>query len=305
MTIDRPRPICSLAMLVALLGLAAGCGGQSFGSPADAAQPASASPAVALPNAANSFKFAVLGDFGIASKAQYDLAARMNTVHDTFKYELVTLVGDNMYGSDRPQDYKNKFETPYKPLLDAGVKFYGALGNHDSREQKDYNPFNMGGKLYYSFSPKADIRFFVLESTYPEPEQIAWLENELKGSGSKWKIAVFHHPLYSSGGRHGSDLQLRAVLEPLFVKYNVSVVLTGHDHVYERIRPQQGITYFVVGSGGQLRKGNLQRGSGLTAMGFDTDLAFLAVEIDGDTLSYNAISRPGQVIDSGTIKPRQ
>ena len=229
----------------------------------------------------------------------------MKTVHDGFKFEHIFLVGDNLYGSDRPQDYKTKFELPYKPLLDAGVKFYASLGNHDSREQKDYKLFNMGGKLYYAFSPKPDIKFFVLESTYPEPEQIKWLEDELKGSGSKWKIAVFHHPLYSSGGRHGSDTQLRAVLEPLFVKYNVSVVMQGHDHFYERTKPQQGITYFVVGSGGMLRRGNIDRNSGLTAKGFDTDLAFLAAEIEGDTLTFNTIARPGTVIDSGTIKPRQ
>ena len=305
MTIVRVRSIATCSSLLALLVLGAGCGKESFAPPAEAAEQAGAQPAVALPNASGSFKFAVLGDFGIASKEQYDLGARMKTVHDGFKYDLVTLVGDNMYGSDRPQDYKNKFEVPYKPLLDSGVKFYGALGNHDSREQKDYKPFNMGGKLYYTFSPKADIKFFMLESTYPVPEQIEWLENELKSSGSKWKIPVFHHPLYSSGERHGSDTQLREVLEPLFVKYNVSVVLTGHDHFYERVKPQKGITYFVVGSGGQLRRGNIDRNSGITAKGFDTDLAFMVAEIDGDTMHFNAISRPGTVIDSGIIQRRQ
>lgn len=304
MTIVSHRFIATAVPLATLLVICAGCGNQSLSQSAEAAQQPPAQAAVPLPNAASSFKFAVLGDFGIASKEQYDLGARMNTVHDAFKYELVTLVGDNMYGSDRPQDYKNKFELPYKALLDAGVKFYGALGNHDSREQKDYKPFNMGGKLYYTFSPKADIRFFVLESTYPVPEQIEWLENELKSSGSKWKIAMFHHPLYSSGERHGSDTQLRAVLEPLFLKYNVSVVLTGHDHFYERVKPQHGITYFVVGSGGQLRRGNIDRSSGITAKGFDTDLAFMAAEIDGDTMYFNAFSRPGQVIDSGRIEVR-
>jgi len=290
MAVPRLRFVVALASLAALLIIGAAT-----------AQQATA----ALPNAANSFKFAVLGDFGIASKEQYDLAAQMNKLHDTFKYDHVILVGDNMYGSDRPQDYKNKFETPYKPLLDAGVKFYGALGNHDSREQKDYKLFNMGGQLYYTFSPKAEIRFFVLESTYPVPEQIKWLEDELKKSGSKWKIAVFHHPLYSSGERHGSDTQLREVLEPLFVQYNVSVVLTGHDHFYERVKPQQGINYFVIGSGGQLRKGNIDRSSGLTAKGFDTDLAFMAAEIDGDVMTFNTISRPGAIIDSGSIQRRQ
>jgi len=94
------------------------------------------------------------------------------------------------------------------------------------------------------------------------------------------------------------------VLEPLFVKYNVSVVLNGHDHFYERLKPQKDIAYFVVGSGGQLRKGNIDQGTGLTAKGFDTDLAFMAAEIAGDEMYFNVISRVGQTVDSGVVKRR-
>jgi len=93
---------------------------------------------------------------------------------------------------------------------------------------------------------------------------------------------VFHHPLYSSGETHGSDTSLRDVIEPLLLKYNVSLVLNGHDHFYERIKPQKGIQYFVIGSGGQLRKGNIDRSSGLTEKGYDVDLAFMAAEITGE-----------------------
>jgi 3',5'-cyclic AMP phosphodiesterase CpdA len=264
-----------------------------------------APPTVALPNRNGTLKFAVLGDFGTGDRTQLELAKQMVSLHGRFKYEVVLLVGDNIYGSERPQDFKTKFEDPYKPLLDAGVKFYAALGNHDSREQRYYKFFNMDGRLYYTFSPKSDVRFFVLESTYPEPEQLQWVEKELGSSGSDWKIAVFHHPLYSSGDRHGSDIRLQAVLEPLFLKHNVSVVLNGHDHFYERVKPQNGIAYFVVGSGGKLRSGNIDRNSGLTATGFDTDLAFLAAEIAGDEMYFNAISRQGAVVDSGVLTRRR
>ena len=283
-----------------------GCGGGTVPNPVVAVHAqASKTPAVPLPNRDGSLKFAVLGDFGTGERTQRELAQQMVTLHDRFKYDLVVLVGDNLYGSERPQDFKLKFEDPYKPLLDAGVKFQAALGNHDAREQRYYKLFNMDGKLYYTFSPKANVRFFVLESTYPEPEQILWVEQELQASGSDWKIPVFHHPLYSSGERHGSDLRLRQVLEPLFLKYNVSVVLTGHDHFYERVKPQKGITYFVVGSGGQLRAGNIDRNSGITAAGFDTDLAFMAAEIAGDEMYFNAISRQGSVVDSGVLTRRK
>jgi hypothetical protein len=269
------------------------------------AGPQPAEPLVSLPNRAGSFKFGVLGDFGTGSQVQYQLAEQMVKLHGRFKYDLVVLVGDNLYGSERPQDFKAKFELPYKPLLDTGVKFYASLGNHDAREQRFYKLFNMEGNLYYSFNPAPDVRFFMVESTYPVPEQIAWLEKELTASNSIWKIAVFHHPLYSSGGRHGSDLLLREVLEPLFVKYNVSVVLNGHDHFYERVKPQKGIAYFVVGSGGQLAKGNIEPGSGITAKAFDTDQAFMVAEIIGDDMYFNAISRAGQTVDSGVVTRRK
>lgn len=259
---------------------------------------------VALPNRDVSLKFGVIGDFGTGDRPQYEMGARMAELHGRFPYKLVVLTGDNLYGSERPQDYRNKFELPYRPLLDAGVKFYASLGNHDSREQRYYRLFNMGGQLYYTFRPAADVRFFALESSYPEPEQIAWLEKELKASTSKWKIVFFHHPLYSSGGRHGSDLRLRAALEPLFVAHNVSVVLQGHDHFYERVRPQRDIHYFVVGAGGKLRDGNIDPRSGLTAKGFDSDLTFMAAEITGDQMYFNVISRAGQIVDSGVITRR-
>ena len=304
----RTRDLASVALLFLLLMLTGADyrdSGATAGIATVEAQQAPAEPVVALPNRDGSFKFGVLGDFGTGSRAQYQLAQQMVTLHGRFKYDTVVLVGDNLYGSERPQDFRKKFELPYKPLLDAGVKFYASLGNHDAREQRFYKPFNMGGNFYYTLNPSPDVRFFMLESTYLEPEQIAWLEKGLQASSSNWKIPVFHHPLYSSGDRHGSDIRLREVLEPLFLKYNVSVVLTGHDHFYERVKPQKGIVYFVVGSGGQLRTGNIDRASGITAKGFDTDQAFMAAEISGDEMYFNAISRSGQTVDSGVLTRRK
>jgi predicted MPP superfamily phosphohydrolase len=302
------------AVILLLVVVILGCGSASTERPTTTPGPATvvATPqaggalALTMPNRGDSAKFAVLGDFGTGTREQYELAAVMKQAHDLFKFDFVVLVGDNLYGSERPQDFKKKFEEPYKPLLDAGVKFYASLGNHDAREQRYYKLFNMDGKLYYSFKPdKQSVRFFALESTYLDPEQVAWFEKELQNSNSDWKIPYFHHPPYSSGDRHGSDTRLREVLEPLFLKYGVSVVLTGHDHFYERVKPQKGIVYFVAGSGGQLRKGNIDKGSGLTAAGNDQDYAFMICEINGDQMWFDAISRKGGVFDSGVITRRK
>ena len=127
----------------------------------------------------------------------------------------------------------------------------------------------------------------------------------MKNAKEDWKVVFFHHPLYSSGERHGSDTELRDTLEPLFVTYGVSIVFTGHDHFYERIKPQKGILYFVVGSGGRLRGGNVDRSTGLTAAALDTDNAFLVGEFVGDQFTFQAISRTGKVVDSGNFMRRE
>lgn len=293
-----------VTVLVATLGLGLTI---AAGPAQQPASPTATTPGpVPMPNRDDSLRFAVLGDFGTGEPRQYQMAQQMVKTHVSFPYELVILVGDNIYGSERPQDMQKKFELPYKPLLDAKVKFYAALGNHDAREQRYYKPFNMDGRLYFSFkAPKEDVRFFVLESTYPEPTQIKWFEDELKKSSEAWKIPYFHHPLYSSGGYHGSDVRLRRTLEPLLLKYDVTVVFTGHDHIYERVKPQHGITYFVTGSGGELRPGNMKTNTGLTARGNDTDNVFLIAEIKGDQLNFQAISRTGDIVDSGVISRRK
>jgi predicted MPP superfamily phosphohydrolase len=261
---------------------------------------------VPLPNKADSLKFAVIGDNGTGERAEYDVGQQLAAWRAKFPFVLVVMMGDNIYGSDRPQDFVKKFEAPYKSLLDAGVKFYASLGNHDSREQRFYKYFNMDGKLYYTFkAPKEDVRFFALESTYMDPDEVKWIDSELQKSGENWKIVFFHHPLYSSGKTHGSQVKLREVLEPLFVRYKVSLVLNGHDHTYERIKPQNGIQYFVEGSSGQLREGDLRKGSPLTAFGTDREQTFMLMEVDGDQLTFNTITRAGAVIDSGVIQRRK
>ena len=95
------------------------------------------------------------------------------------------------------------------------------------------------------------------------------------------------------------------MLEPLFLKYGVSVVFAGHDHVYERVKPQQGIVHFVVGSSGQLRRGNLDNDTGFTDAANAMERAFLVVEIDGDEMYFNAVSHTGKVFDAGVIARRK
>ena len=255
-----------------------------------------------LPNKPGSVKFAVIGDSGTGDSKQLAIANELSTWRTRYPFEFVVMMGDNLYGGESKKDFDKKFGIPYKSILDAGVKFYAALGNHDDAAlQRNYKPFNMNGERFYSFKPQAGVRFFALDSNYVDKTQLEWLDKQLAASGSEWKIMFFHHPLYSSGETHGSAELQRGLLEPIFLKYGVNVVLTGHEHFYERIKPQKGVAYFIVGSSAKLRKGDLSK-TNLTAYGNDTDYAFILMEIIGDELFFQTINQKGVTIDTGSIK---
>ena len=259
-------------------------------------------PAMKLPLKPGSVRFAIIGDNGTGERPQFEVAQQMETFRKDFPFDFVLMMGDNIYGSKTPQDFKRKFEDPYRNLLSAGVKFYACLGNHDHTAERLYKPFNMGGERYYTLK-NGNVQFFALDSNYMDPPQVDWLDKQLSGSSATWKICFFHHPLYSHGKFHGSDLDLRARLEPMLVKYGVDVVLNGHEHVYERVNPQQGINYFVLGNSGELRLNNLNP-SPDTAKGFDTDRTFGLVEIVGNDFNFQIVSRTGATVDSGVFQPR-
>ncbi|HXW07511.1 MAG TPA: metallophosphoesterase, partial [Vicinamibacterales bacterium] len=255
-----------------------------------------------LPNRPGSIKFAVIGDNGTGETPQYDVGRQMAASRTTFPFDFVIMLGDNFYGSQRPKDRVKKFEQPYRALLDAGVTFHAALGNHDAADSVDYPPLNMGGRRYYTFE-RGPVRFFVLDTNNLDPSQLAWFRQALADAREPWRICYFHHPLYSNAGRHGSAVDLRVLIEPLLVRHGVSVVFSGHDHAYERVKPQKGIHYFVAGSGGKLRRGDMEP-SDQTAAAFDRDQAFMLVEVAESELYFQAVSRTGVVVDSGAIANR-
>ena len=255
---------------------------------------------ISLPNQPDSLKFAIIGDSGTGGSAQNKIAKILADSRAKLPYEFVLMLGDNLYIGSDARAFRKGFEEPYKPILDAGVKFYAALGNHDNPNERFYKGFNMNGERYYTFRPKLGYRFFALDSNYMDQKQLDWLEKELAASGSDWKIAFFHHPIYSSGGAHGSNLPLREQLEPLFLKYGVDAVFAGHEHFYERIKPQKGIYYFISGGAAKLREGDVGK-SELTAKSFDTGYHFMLLEIVKDTLNFQVISDQMTTVDSGSF----
>jgi predicted phosphodiesterase len=283
--------------------------------PSPAALPSAlpASEELKLPRKPGSVRFAVIGDSGRGHRPQYEISAQMQAFRKEFEYDFVIMAGDNIYEGTTPEDYRKKFELPYKPLLDAGVKFYAVLGNHDEPNQHHYALFNMGGQRYYTFKPERgalgavagpSVRFFMIDTETLDVTQMLWLRRELGSSTSEWKIPVFHRPMYTSGRYALPAQRFRRLLEPVFLLHGVSVAFSGHEHFYERTRPQKGIVYFITGAAGSLRRGDIRR-TALTAAGFDEDFSFMLVEISGDDLYFQAITRTGATVDSGKIERRK
>jgi len=263
-----------------------------------------------LPNAERSIKFAIIGDSGRGSKEQHDVAAQMEAYRQRFDYRFVLMAGDNIYeGPASAEDYRLKFEDPYKPLLDAGVKFYAALGNHDDSNQVYYEPFHMDGNRYYTFVPPVDpitrwdtrVRLFALDSTYLDRAQSSWFEGKTRDSNAEWKIAFLHHPVYTSGRYTLAARGIRFALESAFANGGIDVVFSGHEHIYQRSELQNGILYFVTGGAGSLREGDASASPSI-ARSYDRDYHFMLAEITDDGFFFQAINRTGMTVDAGVLR---
>ena len=227
-----------------------------------------------------------------------------------FDYRFVLMAGDNIYeGPATPEDYRLKFAEPYKLLLDAGVNFFAVLGNHDDPRQIHYGPFNMDGHRYYTFTPPVDlitrlntrVRFFALDSTALDGEQMQWLERELHESDAEWKIALLHYPLYTSGRYALAARGHRFALESAFVDGGINVVFSGHEHFYQRSQLQKNILYFVTGGAGSLRAGDAKLSAAI-ARSYDSDYHFMLAEITDEGFFFQAINRKGETVDAGSLK---
>ena len=163
----------------------------------------------------------------------------------------------------------------------------------------------MNGRRYYSKEfGDGLVQVFVLDSnTLPDddPDQIAWLDDALAQSKATWKVVALHHPLYSTALKYPSNPDMIAQLEPVFRKHDVSLVLQGHNHLYERLAPIHGIHYFTAGSGGTVNRGNLAPNVPQREAGNDQTEVFLLLEFDGGTCRFTAFDSNRKILDTGEI----
>jgi hypothetical protein len=262
---------------------------------------------VKLPNRPDSLRFAVIGDAGELGEAQTAIAGLLAKYRALFPYEFVLMTGDNIY--DLSSTMARVFEVPFKEVLDQKVPFFASLGNHDTNDdvQTRYEFFNMGGEHRYTFR-KGNVDFFALNSNKPDRAQLRWIDETMPSAKGSWKIAFFHHPLYSSG-EHAQETDgkeqgsLRAVWEPRFCSYGVDVVFSGHEHFYERIKPQHGVHHFVTGAASKLREHDISKRSPneFTAAYNDVDFSFMLIEVSESALFFQTVTLTGEKLDQGVV----
>lgn len=268
---------------------------------------------IASPEARESVtRLAVLGDSGTGKSGQKMLGSTLYHIDQSVSLQGILLAGDNIQawdGQGEPQEaYREYFEEPYAPLIGNGVPFYAALGNHDLKHvefQVRYPLFHMDGRRYYSriFGPNRVEVFFLDSSTIQQQDspQIEWIERSLAKSTARWKVVVMHHPMYSTTKKGGSEALVH-VLEPIFVRTGVDMVLSGHNHVYERLRPIKGIHYFTVGSSGRLDAHSLRPDDPERVAGNDEENVLLTLRFTDDGCRFTAYGSLEKVVDEGEIR---
>lgn len=215
-------------------------------------QPAQTTPApTQKPPSRAPVRFAVIGDWGAGTDAQYELARRMCRWREKHPFRLVFTTGDNIYPSGEPENFEENFFRPYKCLRDNGVRFRAVLGNHDigtdnGQPELDEPAFGMKDRNYVVRKERRDFtaRFVMWESNYSDRD---WLRRNL--GNDDWTIVSFHHPVYSPGP-HGPTPGYRPGLPRLFARRGVDLVLNAHDHLYARMPAKRRVRYLVTGGGG-------------------------------------------------------
>jgi hypothetical protein len=278
------------------------------------AEPELALPARAWAESGDRLTFAAVGDTGSGGRQAMAVAERMALGYQQSPYGLVTHLGDLCYYGRVEDRFDDVFVRPMRPLIDAGVRFELAIGNHDgalhhsdeSLAEIDAELRLLGTPARNHTSSHGPVDFFYLDSSAPglfgddAPGQLDWLDDALASSTNQWKVVCMHHPVFSAGA-HGPTPGAEDVLRPVLARRAVDLVLTGHDHHYERMRPVDGVTHVV--SGGGCKTTPVGRSRLMVAAA--SALQYLHVDVDGDRLTGRSVRADGHVLDRFQLRARE
>jgi len=258
-------------------------------------------------------RFAVIGDFGAAGKNEEAVAKLVNS----WKPEFIVTTGDNNYelGLDMTIDanigqYYHDYIGDYKGSSGAGSpdnRFFPSIGNHDwglGSVDPYENYFSLPGNERYYRVLQGPAEFFMLDSDTREPDGVSsdsiqgkWLQSALTDSKATYKVVVFHHPVYSSA-EHGSS----AWMQWPFAEWGATLVLNGHDHVYERI-VKDGFPYIVDGTGGQSLY-NFKTPVEGSQVRYNCNFGALLVDATAKAMTLRFITIKGGLVDTYVIEAK-
>jgi predicted phosphodiesterase len=246
-----------------------------------------------------SFRFVVFGDSGSGNGRQAHLADLIAKQ----KPDFILHTGDVVYWDGKDEDYPAKFYVPYRKLLER-IPIFPVLGNHDvmtanGRAWLD-NFVLPGNERYYRFDYR-NASFIALDSNNVDAASARWLEKALINSKEPWKIVFFHIPPFSNKKGRQGNLQARKRWLPLFERYNVDLVFSGHDHMFTRYRRHKGIYYIVEGLGGYSIQ-EINPDAENVQITSNQEYGFGVVEIAGKRLTFKHVTEHGQLLDSLVVQ---
>jgi 3',5'-cyclic AMP phosphodiesterase CpdA len=244
-----------------------------------------------------------IGDFGVGGSRQLALGTAMRRFEARNPANVLLTLGDNDY-TKSPAAFRDNWNRSFGWLGESGVAVAGSLGNHDVEVEAgryQFDALQMPGPRYRR--KVGSVELFVLNSNAVDEAQTRWLAGALRSSRARWKIAVFHHPPFTCGAYRAHPAVL-ARWVPLFERYRVRLVLSGHDHNYQRFTPRRGVTYVVHGGGSgyfykitpcpsgypRRRRARLEHG-------------FLYLVARADRLDGYAVNLAGRRTDRFSVKP--
>jgi 3',5'-cyclic AMP phosphodiesterase CpdA len=244
------------------------------------------------------FHLAAVGDVGDGGSRIDATGAAAARVAQDEPFDALLFLGDNVYPSGDPSKLPDTVFDPFADVLAGGAELLAILGNHDVKagwgdEQMD--ALGMPGR--YWAVDEGDVLIVGLDSNeIDDPAQLRFLEDSLAATDATWRIVAVHHPPYSAGYQ-GSSLDVRETLAPYLEHYGVQLVLSGHDHDYQRSVEIDGVTYVVSGAGsGTRRTGE----DDFTAAAYSWH-HFVDIAIVGDQLDLRAVGQDGSVFDEVTL----
>ena len=247
--------------------------------------------------------FLAAGDYGVGGSREQALGLGMKRFESRHPANMLVTLGDNDYLKS-PLQFRANWQTAFGWARRSGLRVGGVLGNHDyevGRGAYELKTLGMPGRYYTR--KLGDIQLFFLDSNAITTRQTRWLEQQLSASTATWKIALFHHPPYTCGGHAGNTDVVRSWV-PLFERYGVQLVLSGHDHDYQRFAPRNGVTYVVHGGGAA----PLYRLHGCPSsyppwVRRFSEHGFLYVSASDEKLDVSALDLRGRVRDHYAVTP--